>query len=114
MDEHENIITDEHMKVIANTPENCDPVVYWHRVAMDAIDSQNRERERTKTEREELDKFRRRKECDARQHEQELKNRAFPNINDLLYRVKIGDFSMNIQFSFYPNTERRSNCYEEE
>lgn len=29
-------------------------------------------------------------------------------------RVKNGDFSFNIQFSFYPNTERREHDYAEE
>lgn len=71
--------------IISITPEGWDPVVYWHTVAQDAM------RSRDKTEKRRADM---------------LSDYTFPSVRELLNRVQDGDFSMNIQFSFYPNTTK--------
>ena len=97
--------------IINNTPADQDPLIYWHQVALDAIDNADRERKRTEDIRAENDNLKRYQANESNRIKRELQAQTMPSIRELLHRVQDGDFSMNIQLSFYPNTERKEKDY---
>lgn len=99
-------------KIIANTPEGYDPVIYWHQVAMDSIRSAEKDRESAKQAREERDRMKRdydrltRKLVDeaARQ-----KSRIPLDVSNLIEMARSGDISlsMSIYVSRGDNTSEK-------
>lgn len=100
-----------HTDILNQTPHGEDPVIYWHRLAMDAIRSADKERQRTQDIRNENDNLKRFQVNENARVQRELKQQTMPPVRELINRVQNGDFSMNIQFSFYPNTERKEEAY---
>ena len=99
--------TERLANILRITPEDQDPVIYWHQVAIDAINSADGERKRTQDIRNENYRLTRMERTAQDRERRELVSRTMPSVRELLGRVQDGDFSMNIQFSFYPNTERK-------
>lgn len=92
-------------QIISNTPNDCDPLMYWHQLALDALRETDKYRKACEAEKDQLERLEHYQSMEETRIRRELQDRAFPNMRELLSRVKKGDFSMNIQFSFYPNVE---------
>ena len=95
------------MKILANTPDDVDPVCYWHQVAMDAIRSADKEREKGKDDRDRLGMYERAEKNEHLRKERELRRQTLPPMYDLLEHVRNGDFSMTLNLAFYPNNDRK-------
>lgn len=91
--------------IISITPHDQDPVIYWHQVAQDAINARERGEELRKEHRAELERLQQYERDEQKRRTTELEEQTVPSFQDLLYRVTRGDFSMTVQFSFYPNKE---------
>jgi hypothetical protein len=104
----------ERNRILNITPQQCDPVIYWYHLAKDAIDNVDKERKQAADIRNENEQLKRYKASENDRMERERQSRTMPSVRELLQRVQKGDFSMNIQFSFYPNTERKEGGYYEE
>lgn len=102
-------IANARAQIISNTPNDCDPLMYWHQLALDALREADKYRKAGEAEKKQLERLEHYQSLEETRIRRELEDRALPNVRELLSRVKKGDFSMNIQFSFYPNvdTERK-------
>ena len=102
-------IANARAQIISNTPNDCDPLMYWHQLALDALREADKYRKAGEAEKDQLERLEHYQSMEETRIRRELQDRAFPNMRELLSRVKKGDFSMNVQFSFYPNvdTERK-------
>ena len=88
------------------TPDGMDPVLYWHQVAQDAIHARERNDKKYQDDKWELEILRRREKSEQERHIKQLEYDSIPNFRTLLKSVHDGDFSMTVQFSFYPNCDR--------
>jgi hypothetical protein len=102
--------------ILAITPEGEDPLIFWHQAAQDAIQSAQKQKERHADADRELFDLQRQERLRKAREQNELLHKTIPDFRDLLNRVMNGDFSMNVQLSFYPNTDHVSRrCdYDEE
>ena len=98
-------IANARAQIISNTPNDCDPLMYWHQLALDALREADKYRKAGEAEKDQLERLEHYQSMEETRIRRELQDRAFPNMRELLSRVKKGDFSMNVQFSFYPNVE---------
>lgn len=89
------------------TPIGEEPLLYWYNVARDAITAQQRSDERRKEDRAELERLKKYEQDEQNRRMYDLSHKTIPDFRDLLNRVQNGDFSMNVQFSFYPNCDRK-------
>lgn len=94
----------ERADIIRNTPDGADPVVYWHQVAMDAIKSAEKERERTKYAAAERDKA----ERDLKLFTEQLIARAASDkstipldISRLVELAQCGDIDLSVNIGIY-------------
>ena len=83
-----------------------DPVLYWHQVAQDAIHARERNDKKYQDDKWELEKLRHSQQNEQERRIRQLELDSIPNFRTLLNRVQNGDFSMTVQFSFYPNGDR--------
>ena len=100
-----NEIAAARAQIISNTPNDCDPIMYWHQLAMDALREAEKYRKAGEAGKDHLERLEHYQQMEEKRIRRELEDRAFPSVHELLARVKRGDFSMNVQFSFYPNVE---------
>lgn len=87
------------------TPCGQDPLVYWHQLAQDTLRELDKYRKANEAAEDRIERLEHYQSMEGTRIRRELEDRALPNVRELLSRVKKGDFSMNIQFSFYPNVE---------
>ena len=88
-------------------PAGQDPLIYWHQVAMDAIDAQEKTKARHKDEQIELEKLKYEDENRKVREKLNLERRSVENqFRILLNRVSHGDFSMDVTLSFHPATQQ--------
>ena len=97
----------ERQNILNITPCDQDPVIYWHQVAVDAIHARERSEERIKERNEEYERLKQYEQSERKRVEHDLIGQTIPSFRNLLSRVENGDFSMNVQLSFYPNVERK-------
>jgi len=93
--------------ILSITPSGQDPVCYWHQVAQDAIHARERNEEFRKANKDELERLRAYEKSERERVEQDLRRHAIPSIREILRGVENGDFSFTMQWSFYPNIERK-------
>lgn len=108
LDPHTADMVNRRKNILAITPEGEDPLIFWHQVAQDAIQSAQKQKERHADADRELLDLQRREQFSKERERNELFRQTVPNLRDLLNRVMNGDFSMNVQVSFYPNTDHIS------
>ena len=93
-------------RILQNTPDGYDPIIYWHQVAIDVLRSQERNAKKRIEEQNELLRLRRLEERQKELQISKLQYDALPNFKYLLECVHKGDFSMNVSLAFYPNNDR--------
>ena len=93
-------------RILQNTPDGYDPIIYWHQVAIDVLRSQERNVKKNLEEQRELNELRSYKQTEQRRMEHDLKQNSLPCFRDLLGQVQDGNFSMTVTLSFYPNNDR--------
>lgn len=86
-------------KIIANTPEGYDPVIYWHQVAMDAIRGAEKDRESSARAREERDRMKRdydRLTSRLVDEAARQKSRIPLDVSNLVEMARSGDISLSM------------------
>ena len=86
-------------KIIANTPEGYDPVIYWHQVAMDAINGTEKDRNAAKQVREERDRMKRDYDRFTSKLVDEAarqKSRIPLDVSNLVEMARSGDISLSM------------------
>lgn len=89
------------------TPRGNDALLYWFNVAQDAMSAQKRSDERRKEDRTELERLQQYEKQEHKRREMDLLQQTIPDFRQLLSQVRNGDFSMTVQLSFYPNSDRK-------
>lgn len=93
--------------ILSITPDGMDPVLYWHQVAQDAIHARERNDKKYQDDKWELERLRQNERNEQKRRIKKLEYDSIPNFKSLLECVHSGDFSMTVQFSFYPNCDNK-------
>ena len=101
----EVVVAGKRSNIISITPPDQDPVLYWHQVAQDAISARERADARRKEDRAELERLQQYERNEKSRHMKDVFEQTVPSFRELMRHVNNGDFSMTVQFSFYPNKE---------